>query len=268
MKIFHPQSGMNGAQRDHCFLIQDDAGVELGQGSVLARNMREVYPERPMQIALDMDAHPRARDMLFGALRAQASALHRQAGAPPARLYTECQMGDMDRYNYFKFLGFDDADGDELFLWRLSKHERTVYPPLSTQIIDIPRRSRAESEALVRRMQTFGAGEHAVEWLDDAARTPNFCAFAVYGGSELWGEVVTTGEGQEARIEALYTTPKYRGHDAATALLSQVRITLLERGVRFVRINVPRRNQRALRLLQRAHFEWVRTDRLFLGVDL
>ena len=72
----------------------------------------------------------------------------------------------------------------------------------------------------------------------------------------------------EARIEALYTTPKYRGHDAATALLSQVRVTLLERGVRFVRINVPRRNQRALRLLQRAHFEWVRTDRLFLGVDL
>ena len=54
----------------------------------------------------------------------------------------------------------------------------------------------------------------------------------------------------------------------ATALLSQVRVTLLERGVRFVRINVPRRNQRALRLLQRAHFEWVRTDRLFLGVDL
>ena len=55
---------------------------------------------------------------------------------------------------------------------------------------------------------------------------------------------------------------------AVSAARAGARVTLLERGVRFVRINVPRRNQRALRLLQRAHFEWVRTDRLFLGVDL
>lgn len=268
MKIFHPQSGMNGAQRDNCFLIQDNAGVELGQGSVIARNVKEIYPERPVDIVMVMDAHPRARDMLFGALRAQAALLHRQAGRAPARLYTLCQMGDVERYHYFKSFGFDDADGDELFVWRLSKHERMIYPPLSTQIIEIPRRSRAETEGVVRRMQSFGAGEHAPEWLEDVSRLPNFCAFAVYGGSELWGEIVVTGEDQEARVEALYTVPKYRGHDVATALLSQVRLTLLERGVRFVSMNVPRRNLRAMRLLQRMHFEWVRTDQLYMGIDL
>lgn len=268
MKIYHPQSGFSGATRDQCFLVSDNAGVELGQGSVVSRNVRDVYPERPLEIVMDMDAHPRARDMLYGALRAEAAVLHRQAGRAPGRLYIACQMGDAERYHYFKSLGFDDTDGDELFVWRLSKHERTVYPPLSTQIIEIPRRSRSEAEGVVRRMQAFGAGEHAVEWLEDVSRTPNFCAFAVYGGSELWGEIVVTGEDQEAKIEALYTVPKYRSHDVATALLSQVRLTLLDRGVKFVRMNVPRRNLRAMRLLQRMHFEWVRTDQLFMGVDL
>ena len=167
MKIYHPQSGFSGATRDQCFLVSDNAGVELGQGSVVARNVRDVYPERPLEIVMDMDAHPRARDMLYGALRAEAAVLHRQAGRAPGRLYIACQMGDVERYHYFKSLGFDDTDGDELFVWRLSKHERTVYPPLSTQIIEIPRRSRSEAEGVVRRMQAFGAGEHAVEWLED-----------------------------------------------------------------------------------------------------
>ena len=56
MNIFHSNGPIRGADRESCFIVKDDAGVELGQGSLVIKPMMELLPERPMNIILDMDA--------------------------------------------------------------------------------------------------------------------------------------------------------------------------------------------------------------------
>ena len=69
-------------------------------------------------------------------------------------------------------------------------------------------------------------------------------------------------------MEMAYVEPKWRGRGAGTAMLEEAMDVLHARGVPFLCAKAPRRNVKALRMLQRAGFQWVRTDCYLLGRDL
>ena len=86
MRIYHPARGVGGALRENSFVVIDDAGVEIGQGGLRTRMLKKMLPERPLDIELEMSAHPVAGDTLFGALCARAEAIREEQGGTPARL--------------------------------------------------------------------------------------------------------------------------------------------------------------------------------------
>jgi RimJ/RimL family protein N-acetyltransferase len=268
VNIFHPNGPMRGVERDSCFIVQDDAGVEIGQGCLIIKPMMDLLPERPLNLILDLEAHPSAMDMLYGALMVRARMVHQRRGSLPARVVVPCALTDALKHDYFLAVGFDDTDGEELFRFAMPERLREMPPPLGTGIISIPLRLQADTEALVLRMNRSTGETWSLSRFEGVMNTAHFMALAVYSGEELCGEIVISGQGPDAMIEALYVASNWRRQGVAMALLSHALTQLAARGVQFVYARAIRRNTRALSFLSRMGFEWVMTRQLLLGRDL
>ena len=270
MRIYHPARGVGGALRENSFVVIDDAGVEIGHGGLKTRMLKKMLPERPLSIELDMNAHPIASDTLYGALCARAEAIKEEQDNVPARLFTRCAIDDSERHEYFTRMGFDDYDGDELFVLHVQNMQgrRRNYPPVGTAIIDQELRTRIQREEFLMRLKSFGCVEHASEWLEERMRGPVFAAKSVYCGSDYCGDILVWGEPNEAVLEMVCVEPKWRGKGVARALLDEVTQQLAAQGVPYLRANAVRRNQNAMKMFRSCGFEWVRTDCYLLGRDL
>ncbi|MCL2545040.1 MAG: hypothetical protein FWE77_03885, partial [Clostridia bacterium] len=218
MRILHPQATLYGAERDNSFIVQDAAGTELGQGWLQMGAGLVSVRDRPSRIRMHMDAHPAARDMLYGALYARARLLGMQQGSAQARLVAECVPEDIEMRDYYTRAGFDDADGEELFHWDLKTEHRPFYSPVGTTIAPTFLQSFADMGSLLKRINHWGGQQHEVEWLMEASELPYFSVFGVYSNNDCIGEVMATGSDGEAVLEMLYTLPKWRRHHVATAL--------------------------------------------------
>ena len=271
MKIYHPVRGVGGALREDSFAIIDDAGVEIGQGGLQYRVLKKMLPDRPLDIELNMNAHPMASDTLFGALCARAESIKEEQGSLPARLYTRCAMDDETKHEYFTRMGFDDVDGDELFVLYVPQDmnaRRRNYSPMGTKAIDVDLRTRARREEFLIGLKEFGYVEHASEWLEERMKDPVFIARAMYYGSDFVGYVLVTGTQNEAVLEMVAVEPKWRGKGVACAMIDEVLSVLVGLHVPYLRANCVRRNKSAMQMFRRAGFEWVRTDCYLLGRDM
>lgn len=271
MRIYHPVRGVGGALRENSFAIIDDAGVEIGQGGLEFRVLKKMLPDRPLDIEMNMNAHPMASDTLFGALSARAESIKDEQKGLPARLYTRCAIDDAERHEYFTRMGFDDVDGDELFVLRVPADmstRRRNYSPVGTKGIDVDLRTRTRREEFLVSLKEFGCVEHASEWLEERMKDPVFIARAMYYGSDFVGQMLVTGTQNEAVLEFVCVEPKWRGRGVASALVDEALMQLSSQHVPYMRATAVRRNQSAMRLFQRSGFEWVRTECYLLGRDL
>lgn len=268
LNIVHPNGPMRGVDRESCFIVRDDSGMELGQGLLIIKPMMDLLPERPLNIIFEIDAHPAAMDMLYGALMVRARMLHSRRGNLPARLVVPCALDDIQKYNFYMGVGFDDTDGEELFRSVVPSHVREMPPPLGTGMIPIPMRLQMDIEALVLRMNRYTGEIWNLSRFEQIMNTQHFTALAVYNGEELCGEVIVSGQGQEAMIEGLYVLSNWRRQGVALALLTSALSELSQHGVKFLYCRAIRRNARALSFMRRAGFEWVCTRQLLLGKDM
>lgn len=271
MRIYHPVRGVGGALRENSFTIIDDAGVEIGQGGLDFSVQKKMFSERPLVIEMTMNAHPAASDTLFGALTARAECIKAEQRDLPARLFARCDVNDQARREYFTRMGFDDYDGDELFVLRVPQDmsmRRRNYPPAGTKSIDVDLRTRIRREEFLVGLKEYGCVEHASEWLEERMKDPLFMARALYYGSDFVGEMLVTGAQGEAVLEMVLVEPKWRGRGVASALIDEALLHVAKQGAPYIRANAVRRNQNAMRLFRRCGFEWVRTDCFLLGRDL
>jgi len=271
MRIYHPVRGVGGALRENSFAIIDDAGVEIGQGGLEYRVLKKMLPDRPLDIEMNMNAHPMASDRLYGALCARAESIKSEQGDLPARLYTRCAIDDSERHEYFTRMGFDDYDGDELFVLRVPQDmssRRRNYSPVGTKGIDVDLRTRTRREEFLLGLKEFGYVEHASEWLEERMKDPVFIARSMYYGSDYVGDILVTGTQNEAVLEMVCVEPKWRGRGVASAMIDEALMQLSSQRVPYLLARAVRRNKSAMQLFKRSGFEWVRTECYLLGRDL
>lgn len=271
MRIYHPVRGVGGARRENSFAIIDDAGVEIGQGGLEFRVLKKMLPDRPLDIEMNMNAHPVASDTLFGALSARAESIKDEQNGLPARLYTRCGIDDAERHEYFTRMGFDDFDGEELFVLPVPQDlsaRRRNYSPVGCKSIDVDLRTRTRREEFLMELKEYGCVEHASEWLEERMRSPVFMARAMYYGSDFVGEILVHGQQTEAVLEMVLTEPKWRGRGVASALIDEALAVLSQQGVPHLIGRCVRRNQSAVKMFRRSGFDWVRTECYLLGRDL
>ena len=271
MRIYHPVRGVGGALRENSYAIIDDAGVEIGRGGLEFRVVKKMLPDRPLHIELNMNAHPMASDTLFGALSARAESIKAEQGELPARLFTRCAIEDSERHEYFTRMGFDDFDGEELFVLPVPQDmstRRRNYSPLGTKGIDVDLRTRARREEFLLSLKEFGYVEHASEWLEERMKDPVFIARSMYYGSDYVGDMLVTGTQNEAILEMICVEPKWRGRGVASAMIDEALMQLSSQRVPYLLARAVRRNKSAMQLFKRSGFEWVRTECYLLGRDL
>ena len=271
MRIYQPVRGVGGALREDSFAIIDDAGVEIGRGGLEYRVVKKMMPDRPLHIELNMNSHPVASDTLFGALSARAESIKTEQGELPARLYTRCAIEDTERHEYFTRMGFDDFDGEELFVLPVPQDmstRRRNYSPLGTKGIDVDLRTRARREEFLLGLKEFGYVEHASEWLEERMKDPVFIARAMYQGSDFVGYMLVTGTQNEAMLEMVCVEPKWRGRGVASAMIDEALMQLSSQHVAYLCARCVRRNKSAIQMMRRSGFEWVRTLEYLLGRDM
>ena len=271
MRIYQPVRGVGGALRENSFVIIDDAGVEIGQGGLEYKVVKKMLADRPLDIEMTMNAHPMARDTLYGALCARAERIKDEEGGLNARLYTRCAIDDVERREYFTRMGFDDYDGTELFVYNSPKdpnNRRRNYIPVGTKSIDVDLRTRTRREEFLLSLKEYGCVEHASEWLEERMRGPVFIAKALYYGSDFVGQILVTGSQNEATLEMVCVEPKWRGRGVASGLVDEAITQLIQMQVPYMVARAVRRNASAMKFFKRAGFEWVRTEEYLLGRDL
>lgn len=271
MRIYQPVRGVGGALRENSFVIIDDAGVEIGQGGLEYRVLKKMMADRPLDIEMIMSAHPMASDTLFGALTARAEYIKAEQGDLPARLYTRCDIDDAQRHEYFTRMGFDDYDGEELFVLNVPEdltQRRRNYLPVGTKSIDVDLRTRTRREEFLMALKDYGCVEHASEWLEERMRGPVFMARAVYYGSDFVGQMLMAGTQAEATLEMVCVEQKWRGRGVASALVDEAMTLLSAQHVPYLVARAVRRNTSAVKFMKRSGFEWVRTERYLLGRNL
>ena len=271
MRIYHPVRGVGGALRENSYAIIDDAGVEIGRGGLEFRVVKKMMPDRPLHIELNMNAHPIASDTLFGALSARAESIKTEQGELPARLFTRCAIEDNERHEYFTRMGFDDFDGEELFVLPVPQDmstRRRNYSPLGTKGIEVDLRTRARREEFLLSLKEFGYVEHASEWLEERMKDPVFFARAMYHGRGFVGQILVTGSQNEAMLEMVCVEPKWRGRGVASAMIDEALMQLSREHVGYLCARSMRRNKSAMQMMRRSGFDWVRTEEYLLGRDL
>ena len=271
MRIYHPVRGVGGALREDSFAVIDDAGIEIGHGGLQYRMLKKMLPDRPLDIEMNMNAHPVASDTLFGALCARAESIKEEHGGAAARLYTRCAIDDAQKHEYFTRMGFDDFDGDELFVLTVPQDmnaRRRNYSPMGTKSVEVDLRTRTRREEFLIGLKEFGYVEHANEWLEERMKDPVFIARAMYYGSDFVGYILVTGTQNEAVLEMIAVEPKWRGKGVACAMIDEALMQLSSQRVPYLRANSMRRNKSAMQMFKRAGFEWIRTDCYLLGRDM
>ena len=124
-----------------------------------------------------------------------------------------CPTGE-ERHEYFTRMGFDDFDGEELFVLPVPQDmsaRRRNYSPVGTKSIDIDLRTRTRREEFLLGLKEVGCVEHASEWLEERMRGPVFMAKAMYYGSDFVGQMLVTGTQNAATLEMVCVAPKWRG---------------------------------------------------------
>lgn len=271
MKIYHPVRAVGAALRENSYAVIDDVGVEIGRGGLSHRMLPRMMPDRPLEIEMTMDAHPAARDTLFGALTADAQNIKAAHGNVPARLFVRIPPENNEEIReYYAHMGFDDFDGDELYYFPIANiaGRRRVYYPVTTKSIDVDLRTRVRREEFLQELASFGGEEHASQWLEARMQDPGFVAKAVYAGSDFVGEILVTGTQSEAHIEMILVEPKWRRRGVARALIDECLAELAQAGCAYLTARCPRRNNAATQLFGRSGFTWAGTESVMMGCNL
>ena len=92
-----------------------DQQVQLGTGYLIPFVQRELYPEQPLNIYMEMTAQPSARYLLFGALTARAGLIKEKYPGMKARLYTQLDATDAEMQAFYQRCGLQMDDAEDLF---------------------------------------------------------------------------------------------------------------------------------------------------------
>ncbi len=268
MRIYHPPMPLHGAERENSYIVHDMAGVELGQSWLHVAIDKESWPERPLRILLHLDAHPAAREMLFGAAVARAKQIRALRPDLPGRILAQCHPQDIEMMHFYQAMGFDETDGIDMFRWQLTPSQRPFFPPVGTQIADTFLETRADVESLLMRVNKWSGQLHALEWMQEAIELPYFLACGVYSGKDCLGEILLTGSDGEAVLEMLYVVPAWRRHHIGTAMLLHAKDILIQRGAVSMRVKAQRSNHAAIAMMQTQRFDWLDTVQVCPGMDI
>lgn len=266
MRITHPQAAYQGVSPENVFFVANDQQVQMGTGYVIPFMQKEMYPESPLHLYMQIDAQPSARALLYGALLARATQLRDQTPALPVRLYSLVAPEDLDMMHFYESCGFKNDDGEDLYRFPLPQGYPRV--PMGMQFASVPLQDEASQAAFLQRINAHRIQPFSRDNLTLWMQQQHFMALGFYRDGMPVSECILTGTGQNVTLLMVYTQAEYRRQGMATQLLESAFNLLRERGVTTVYTHLFRRHAAQNRLVQRFGGNFLRTVSALPGIEL
>ena len=266
MRISHPQAPYQGVAPENVFFVANDQHVQMGTGYVIPFMQKEMYPDRPLHLFVQIEAQPSARALLYGALLARAEQLKEQTPGLPVRLYSLVSPENLDMMHFYEACGFKDDDGEDMFRFTMPQGYPRV--PMGMQFASVPLHDEASQVSFLNRLnahriQPFSR-DHLTLWMQQQ----HFMALGFYKNGLPVAECIFTGTGQNVTLLMIYTAAEYRRQGMAIQLLESAFNLLRERGVITVYTHIFRRNLPQMKLVQHFGGHYLRTVSALPGIDL
>lgn len=267
MRITHPQGTYQGIPPEDMFFVLNDRQVQMGTGYIIASFQQELYPARPLNLFVQIEAQSSARSLLYGALLARAEVIRAKTPTTPARMYTQLAPEDVEMAAFFEHSGFKLDDAEDLFMFPLGE-QLTPRTPMGVQYASVPLETDAQQDAFLQRLNAMRISPISRDQLTIWREQPGFLALGFYRGGRPVCEMLTAGTDDSAMLVGLYTLAEYRRQGFAKALMSLAQKVLLERDITKVYAHIFRRNEPQVALMRALGGEFVGVVAQLPGIDL
>ena len=228
MRLSHPSAPYQGISPQDVFFVANDRYIQMGIGFVILSMNMQMYPQKPLEIYVYIDAQPSARDLLLGALLGRAEQL--RAGYPgvAGRIYTELPSGNWEMLNFYNRNGFVNADAQEEYVMPIPPG--LAQTPMGGQLASVPLSSQQEQYNFLQRLNAHRMTPISLDFLTLQMQQPYFMALGFYRGGQPLGEMLLSGASPESSaLISIYTRSEYRRKGIAKALILSGAALLRER---------------------------------------
>ena len=265
MQVFHPSQAPNGLSPENYFLVADAAGQVAGEGYLIPTYHPYLFPDRPVNIFMNLRTSGHGQDMLMGALLARAQQIREQYPQHPARLFTQLSPQNTTLQAFYAENGFDESDG--LDVVRLNMPDARAAAPMGYDMGFVPLTNTAEFSGFLSRMNSYRLNAWNAQLLKKYMSYPHFFALYLSRGGVIAGEAAFTGEGRAAKLIGLYVDPRFRQKGLAKCLIATGIKDLTAKGVVAVDADCIRRNELQCALAASCQATFVRTACLYPGLN-
>lgn len=249
MRLSHPSAPFQGIPPEDVFFATNDRYVQMGMGLTVLSMQPELYPEKPLQIYVYIDAQPSARDLLLGALIGRSEQLRAMYPHLKGRIYTEVSPNQWEMLNFYNRNGFANTDAEEEFVFQLP--QVPPQPPMGCQFASVPLQTVQDQQAFLQRLNAYRMTPIGLDYLTLQMQQPYFMALGYYRGDQPMAEMLVTGASPEtATLAMLYVRKEYRRRGIARALLGSCAGILRERGTAQMITHIHSRNEPQVGLMR------------------
>lgn len=265
MHVYHPAQAYQGIPPENVFFSADSSNMTTGEGFVIHTYHPYLYPERPVNMFVNINTRGPGRDMLLGALLARAYQLRMQTPYLKARVFAQVPMTDGDLLAFYTDAGFQ-AD-DALDVVRIAPPAARPSAPMGYDLGRVPLSTPMELGGFVMRMNTYRMDVLQPGMVQRYMAMPHFLALYLSRGQEIVGEILWTGQSTLAKLMGLYILPNYRQMGLGKSLVAASMQMLSEQGVTDFEVDLIRRSIPQCRFAQACNATFVRTACLYPGLN-
>ena len=265
MHVFHPPQSVNGLPPENVFYVADSANMTVADGFLIHTYHPYLFPDRPINLFMNIRSKGPGRDMLMGALLARAQQLREQTPQLKARLFTQVSPQDNEALAFYTDNGFDANDA--LDVVQLGMPNARPSAPMGYDMGYVPLGQPAQMQAFMMRMNAYRLDAWQPALLQRYMSFSHFTALYLSRGPEVVGEIAFTGDGQSAKMIGLYISPNYRRLGLAKCLVAAGMKLMSEKGVTRVEADVIRRNEQQRALASSCGASFVRTACFYPGLN-
>ncbi|NLA53278.1 MAG: GNAT family N-acetyltransferase [Clostridiales bacterium] len=249
MRLSHPSAPYQGIPPQDVFFVANDRFVQMGIGFVILSMNQQMYPQKPLEIYVHLEAQPSARDLLLGALLGRAEQMRSGFPGVSGRIYTELASGNWEMLNFYSRNGFVNSDAQEEYVMPVPPG--MAQTPMGCQLASVPLSSQQEQYNFLQRINAHRMTPISHDFLTLQMQQPYFMALGFYRGGQPLAEMLISGATPESSaLISIYTRSEYRRKGIAKALILSAAALLRERDAKQIVTQVYSRSQAQVGLVK------------------
>lgn len=266
MIIRHAINPSSGAEYENKFVAVDEQERELGTCLVESRFCERLFPNRPHQIVIDIDAQKAARPALLGAATAQAMLIAMRENLP-ARIYCPCEPDDTEHIVQLNEFGYEDNDGVVRMARFIDREPENPEIPRDVIALHDKLDDAAEAKYFLKRYNRLYDADEPMELVEELTTQPGFRRYLLIHEDGLLGEVLVCLKGDVGTVLFIQVNANYCRRGLGTYLMQLAIYMLAKRGAKRIEMDVRVRVPGIMRFLKKLGFEQYELVQRYLGMD-